>query len=127
MADSATPAQADQPHVALITGAAHGIGRAIALRLAEDGLDIAIADLESQRTTLDGVADKVRAKGRRCLVLECDISQEEEVQRMVQATEQEFNSLDVVRVLWAVNLSNCLTNSILDGSECGTNRCETFG
>lgn len=127
MADSATPAQADQPHVALITGAAHGIGRAIALRLAEDGLDIAIADLESQRTTLDGVADKVRAKGRRCLVLECDISQEEEVQRMVQATEQEFNSLDVVRALWAVKLSNCLTNSILDGSECRTNRCETFG
>ncbi|KAG1903488.1 NAD(P)-binding protein [Suillus fuscotomentosus] len=96
MADSATPAQADQPHTALITGAAHGIGRAIALRLAEDGLDIAIADLKSQRTTLDGVADKVRAKGRRCLVLECDISQEEEVQRMVQATEQEFNNLDVM-------------------------------
>ncbi|KAG2052292.1 NAD(P)-binding protein [Suillus hirtellus] len=96
MADSATPAQADQPHVALITGAAHGIGRAIALRLAEDGLDIAIADLKSQRTTLDGVADEIRPKGRRCLVLECDISQEEEVQRMVQATEQEFNSLDVM-------------------------------
>ncbi|KAG1830251.1 NAD(P)-binding protein [Suillus variegatus] len=113
MADSATPAQADQPHVALITGAAHGIGRAIALRLAEDGLDIAIADLKSQRTTLDGVADEIRAKGKRCLVLECDISQEDEVQRMVQATEQEFNSLDVVRALWAVKLSNCLTNTTL--------------
>ncbi|KAG1820070.1 NAD(P)-binding protein [Suillus variegatus] len=96
MADSATPAQADQPHVALITGAAHGIGRAIALRLAEDGPRYCHRRLESQRTTLDGVADKVRAKGRRCLVLECDISQEEEVQRMVQATEQEFNSLDVM-------------------------------
>ncbi|KAG2155250.1 NAD(P)-binding protein [Suillus bovinus] len=96
MVDSATPAQTDQPRVALITGAAQGIGRAITLRLAEDGLDIAIADLKSQRTNLDGIADEVRAKGRRCLVLECDISQEEEVQRMMQATEQEFNSLDVM-------------------------------
>lgn len=96
MPNSAPPTQKNQPHVALITGAAQGIGRAIALRLAEDGLDIAIADLKLQRTNLDGVAGEVRAKGRRCLVLECDISQEEEVQHMVQATEQELNGLDVM-------------------------------
>ncbi|KAG1748117.1 hypothetical protein EDB19DRAFT_243987 [Suillus lakei] len=96
MADSATPTQTNQPHVALITGAAQGIGRAIALRPTEDGLDIAIADLKSQRTNLDGIADEVRAKGRRCLVLECDISQEEEVQRMVQAMDQEFDALDIM-------------------------------
>lgn len=111
MPNSAPPVQKNQPHVALITGAAQGIGRAIALRLAEDGLDIAIADLKLQRTNLDDVAGEVRAKGRRCLVLECDISQEEEVQHMVEATEQELNGLDVVRVSWTVNLPNSLTDA----------------
>jgi NAD(P)-dependent dehydrogenase (short-subunit alcohol dehydrogenase family) len=98
MADPASSTLTIQPRIALITGAAQGIGRAIALRLAEDGLDIAIADLASQRTKLDGVAEEVRAKGRRCIVLECDVSQEEEVQHMVQATVDEFDGLDVVGV-----------------------------
>ncbi|KAG2064879.1 NAD(P)-binding protein [Suillus decipiens] len=112
MADSATPAQTNHPRVALITGAAQGIGRAIALRLAEDGLDIAITDLKSQRTNLDGVADEVRAKGRRCLVLECDVSQEEEVQRMVQATEESFNGLDVM----VVNAGRILVKPMVDST-----------
>ncbi|KAG2044032.1 hypothetical protein BDR03DRAFT_851209 [Suillus americanus] len=112
MADYATPVQTNQPHVALITGAAQGIGRAIALRLAEDGLDIVITDLKSQRMNLDGVADEVRAKGRRCLVLECDISQEEEVQRMVQAAEQEFNSLDVM----VANAGRILVKPMVDST-----------
>ena len=103
MADS-IPAPTNQPRVALITGAAQGIGRAIALRLADDGLNIAIADLTLQRTKLDAVAEEVRAKGRRCVVLECDVSQEEDVQRMVEATEKEFDALDVVGVLSVANL-----------------------
>ncbi|KAG2365962.1 NAD(P)-binding protein [Suillus spraguei] len=99
-----------QPRVALITGAAQGIGHAIALRLAEDGLNIAIVDLASQRTNLDNVAEEVRAKGRRCIVLECDVSQEEEVQRMVQATENEFGGLDVM----VANAGRHLMKTIVD-------------
>jgi NAD(P)-dependent dehydrogenase (short-subunit alcohol dehydrogenase family) len=98
MSDLTSSTLTIQPRVALITGAAQGIGHAIALRLAEDGLNIAIADLASQRTKLDSLAEEVRAKGRRCIVLECNVSQEEEVQRMVQATEKEFDGLDVVGV-----------------------------
>lgn len=101
-----------QPRVALITGAAQGIGRAIALRLAEDGLNIAIADLASQRTKLDGVAEEVRAKGRRCIVLECNVSQEEEVQRMVQATEKEFDGLDVM----VANAGRLLVKTMVDST-----------
>jgi acetoin reductase-like protein len=112
MADSATPAQEKQPRIALITGAAQGIGRAIALRLADDGLDVAITDLKSQRTSLDNVADEVRAKGRRCLVLECDISQEEEVQRMVEAAEQCFNGLDVM----VANAGRIIVKPIIDST-----------
>ncbi|KAG1745108.1 uncharacterized protein EDB91DRAFT_1335515 [Suillus paluster] len=58
MTNSALPALTNQPHVALITSAAQGIGRAIVLRFAEDGLDIAVADLKSQRVKLDGIADE---------------------------------------------------------------------
>ncbi|KAG1748070.1 hypothetical protein EDB19DRAFT_1825799 [Suillus lakei] len=83
---------------------------AIALRLAEDGLDIAIADIASQRTKLDGVAEEVRAKGRRCIVLECDVSQEDEVRRMVQATEKEFDGLDVM----VANAGRLLVKTIID-------------
>jgi acetoin reductase-like protein len=112
MADPASSTLTIQPRVALITGAAQGIGRAIALRLAEDGLELAIADLASQRTKLDGVAEEVRAKGRRCIVLECDVSQEEEVQRMVQATVDEFDGLDVM----VANAGRLLVKTMVDST-----------
>ncbi|KAG2070038.1 NAD(P)-binding protein [Suillus decipiens] len=112
MPDPTSSTPTIQPRVALITGAAQGIGHAIALRLAEDGLDIAIADLASQRTNLDSVAEEVRAKGRRCIVLECDVSQEEEVQRMVQATENEFDGLDVM----VANAGRHIVKTIIDST-----------
>ncbi|KAG0701469.1 NAD(P)-binding protein [Suillus ampliporus] len=110
MTDSAPPGLTNQPRVALVTSAAQGMGRATALRLAEDGLNIAIADLKAKRTKLDGVADEVRAKGRQCIVLECDLSQEEEVQRMVQATENEFDGLDVM----VINAGQFISKPMVD-------------
>lgn len=112
MPDLASSTLTIRPRVAVITGAAQGIGHAIALRLAEDGLDIAIADLASQRTKLDSVAEEVRAKGRRCIVFECDVSQEEEVQHMVQATEKEFGGLDVM----VANAGRLLVKTIIDST-----------
>ncbi|KAG1725462.1 hypothetical protein EDB19DRAFT_1631469, partial [Suillus lakei] len=58
-----------------------------ALRFAEAELDTAIADLKSQRLNLDSIVGEARAKRMRCVVLECDVSQQEEVKHMVQATE----------------------------------------
>ncbi|KAG1724253.1 NAD(P)-binding protein [Suillus lakei] len=110
MADSATPIQTSYPHVAFITRCSpgHRTCHCIAkLRLIEDGLNITIADLKLQRTNLDCVVDEVRAnlKGRRCLILECDISQEEEVQHM-------FNALDIM----VVNVGQILVKPMVDST-----------
>ncbi len=58
-------------HLALVTGAANGIGRATALRFADDGYDLAIVDIEAE--PLAEVANTIEAKGRRCYqhVVDC--------------------------------------------------------
>ena len=63
--------------VALVTGAGQGIGRAIALRLANDGADIAIADLNEEK--MRTVADLVKAVGRKATVVRADVSKRDDV------------------------------------------------
>jgi meso-butanediol dehydrogenase / (S,S)-butanediol dehydrogenase / diacetyl reductase len=49
--------------VALVTGAARDIGRGIALRLAADGLEVAVNDIEASSDDLEGVAEEIRQEG----------------------------------------------------------------
>ncbi|KAI5888269.1 NAD(P)-binding protein [Schizophyllum commune H4-8] len=81
---------------AIVTGAARGIGRAIALQLAADGLDIALNDLPSNKDQLDQVRAEVEAKGRRAIVVTGDVSSEPDVQRIVDETADYFGRLDVM-------------------------------
>ena len=60
--------------VALVTGAARGIGRGIALRLAADGLDVALHDIGANGDQLDGVAEEIRGAGRRTATVIADVS-----------------------------------------------------
>lgn len=82
--------------VAVVTGAGQGIGQGIALRLADDGFDIAINEIPSNRDNLDATAELLKAKGRKVICVLGDVSKEEDVQAIVENTVSELGSLDVV-------------------------------
>jgi len=84
----------NQCKTALITGAGQGIGRGIAVRLARDGYNIAIADINLSH--LAEAAQEISSLGVRVLKIEADVSNVRDVQHMIQATVDEFGSLDVV-------------------------------
>jgi NAD(P)-dependent dehydrogenase (short-subunit alcohol dehydrogenase family) len=85
---------------ALVTGAAQGIGRGIALRLAGDGFDVAANDVASKKDSLDSLVHKIMAKGRRALTVIADVSVEAEVKSMVDTAAQHLGGLDVVRCIF---------------------------
>lgn len=87
---------ASSSRVALVTGAAQGIGKSIALRLADDGLDVAVNDIETNSGQLKKVADEITAKGRRSAVVVADVSQPDETQGMVDGAVAELGQLDVM-------------------------------
>ena len=81
---------------ALVTGASRGIGRAIALGLAERGFDVVINDIERQADQLASVAKEIEAHGRKAYPLHADVSDKPAVQRMVQAAIAAAGKIDAV-------------------------------
>ncbi len=80
-------------NVALVTGAARGIGRAIATRLAQDGANIAVADM--QEPLLQETFAAIEAYGRQALAVPVDVTQKAQVDDMVQQVTSHFGRLDV--------------------------------
>ena len=80
--------------VALVTGAGQGIGRAIALRLANDGADVAIVDVNEEK--MNSVAEEVRAIGRKATVFKADVTRRDEVFAAIDHAEKELGGFDVM-------------------------------
>jgi NAD(P)-dependent dehydrogenase (short-subunit alcohol dehydrogenase family) len=80
--------------VAVVTGGGAGIGRGVALRLAQAGADVTVADRDA--VAAERVATEVRALGRRALAIEADVTDEASVAAMVDRTVQELGRLDIL-------------------------------
>ncbi|KZT70393.1 NAD(P)-binding protein [Daedalea quercina L-15889] len=86
----------DSTRVAYVSGAAQGIGLKIALRLADDGLDVAVNDIPSKQAQLEEVVSQIKAKGRRAIAVPGDVSVEEDVRSMIDKVAAELGGLDVL-------------------------------
>jgi 3-oxoacyl-[acyl-carrier protein] reductase len=81
--------------VALVTGAATGIGRAVAWRLAERGFAVTV-NYSRSRSEAEETAEGVRSRGSKALVYAADVADDTAVRAMVERTTEEFNGLDVL-------------------------------
>ncbi len=79
--------------VAIVTGGGAGIGKAIALRLAEEGADVAIGDVDE--TAARAVAGQIEALGRRVAVLRTDVTRKPEIEALVDRARQ-FGPIDIL-------------------------------
>ena len=79
---------------AIVTGAASGIGRAVALDLAKFGADVVIADVAIDDA--ERVAEEIESMGRQALVVKTDVSKRDEVEQMVEETIKKFGKIDIL-------------------------------
>ncbi|MCL2322759.1 MAG: SDR family oxidoreductase [Oscillospiraceae bacterium] len=80
--------------VITITGAAKGIGKAAAIKLAEAGADIAVSDIDFEN--VKAVAEEIKSFGVRSLAMKCNVSDPKEVNKMVDDTVRGLGKLDIM-------------------------------
>ena len=82
-------------HIALVTGASRGIGKAIALALAKEGADIAV-NYRQQSAAAESVAAEIKNLGRRCITVQADISESAQVDRLFTEIKRNFGTVDIL-------------------------------
>ncbi|KAJ7834054.1 hypothetical protein B0H14DRAFT_3087648 [Mycena olivaceomarginata] len=101
----------DSRKVAIVTGAAQGIGRAIALRLADDGFDVVVNDIFSQKAALDPLVSEIQSKSRRSLAVVADVSVEGDVKAMISNVVEVLGGVDVMIANAGIARYNTLLNT----------------
>lgn len=81
---------------AIITGSSRGIGAAIALRLAKDGCNIALNDLNESMFENNSIADDIRAVGVQAEIFCADVSNYSQCEEMVKAVKERFGTIDIL-------------------------------
>ena len=81
---------------ALVIGARRNMGKAFALGLAEAGADVAVSDVNLESGQLQTVADEIQKMGRNSLALKADISNQEDVKKLVKKVIKEFGTIDIL-------------------------------
>ena len=97
--------------VAIVTGAANGIGRACARRFAADGASVALADINVEAG--EAAAAAIRAEGGAAIFVETDVTKREAIVSLVQRTLAEFGRLDIM----LNNAGVALSASVLEMSD----------
>lgn len=81
--------------VALVTGASRGIGRAIALELAQAGANVAVNYAGSEEAA-QSVTDEIKAMGREAIKIRANVASSSEVEEMISAVVNQFGKLDIL-------------------------------
>jgi 3-oxoacyl-[acyl-carrier protein] reductase len=81
--------------VALVTGASRGLGKAMALALAEAGADVAV-NYRAQAEAAEAVCQTIRAAGRKCIAIQADVSLSADVDRLVSTTEAQLGPVGIL-------------------------------
>ncbi|MFC1557973.1 SDR family oxidoreductase [candidate division KSB1 bacterium] len=79
---------------AIVTGASYGLGRAMAVGLAEAGADVVVVSRKSKN--LEGVAQQIRELKKNVLQIECDVSKPAQIKQLVEETTSEFGRIDIL-------------------------------
>ena len=83
-----------QDKTAIVTGAGRGIGKAVALRLAGEGANVVVADINPK--TAEQTAEEIRVLNRRALACQIDIANIAEIQPMIDHAVAEFSRIDIL-------------------------------
>jgi NAD(P)-dependent dehydrogenase (short-subunit alcohol dehydrogenase family) len=82
--------------VAVVTGAAQGIGRSVAITLARRGANVVVTDLPGERGSLHAVASEIERLGRRAHVFAADLANKVQVDEMVRSGLQQLGRIDIL-------------------------------
>ncbi|MEM7441760.1 MAG: 3-oxoacyl-ACP reductase FabG [Pseudomonadota bacterium] len=87
---------APEKRIAMVTGAARGIGRALSVGMAEAGFDLIVCDIPSQKEPLQETVDLVKKTGVKVVSVVGDVSNKDDVQRMASDAESKAGRIDIL-------------------------------